>query len=69
MENRGSVQNRYGVELQRADPEPTVHVTIGTVEIKAGARSTPPRPRPASPAVPRVGLTEYLRRRRAGDPS
>jgi hypothetical protein len=69
MENRGSVQNRYGVELRRADPEPTVHVTIGTVEIKAGARSTPPRPRPASPAVPRVGLTEYLRRRRTGDPS
>jgi hypothetical protein len=62
---RRGVENRYDVEMRRADLEPTVHVTIGTVEIKAGARSTPPRP--AGPAAPRVGLEEYLRRRRTGD--
>jgi hypothetical protein len=66
---RPGAENRYGAEPRRADPEPTVHVTIGTVEIKAAVRSNPPRPRPASPAAPRVGLDEYLRRRRTGDPS
>jgi hypothetical protein len=63
------MENRYGAEIRRADPEPTVHVTIGTLEIKAAVRSNLPRPRPASPAAPRVGLDEYLRRRRTGDPS
>jgi hypothetical protein len=68
-ETRHGMENRYGAEIRRADPEPTVHVTIGTLEIKAAVRSNLPRPRPASPAAPRVGLDEYLRRRRTGDPS
>jgi hypothetical protein len=63
---RHGAENRHGAEMRRAEPEPTVHVTIGTVEIKAGVRTNPP-PRPASRAAPRVGLEEYLRRRRTGD--
>jgi hypothetical protein len=61
---RHGAENRHGAEMRRAQVEPTVHVTIGTVEIKAAVRSNPPRPPPASPAAPRVGLEEYLRQRR-----
>ena len=50
-----------------AVPPPTIHVTIGRVEVRA----TPPagaRQRPPAAAAPRLTLEEYLRRRASGGP-
>ncbi len=47
-----------------AEPEPTIEITIGRIEVKAPPPPAP-RARPARPG-PRVSLTEYLRRRREG---
>ncbi|HEX3530697.1 MAG TPA: hypothetical protein VH988_26840 [Thermoanaerobaculia bacterium] len=49
----------------RAEPEPTIEITIGRIEVKAPPPPPAPRPRPARPG-PRVSLNEYLRRRREG---
>ncbi|HYN19682.1 MAG TPA: hypothetical protein VE078_01890 [Thermoanaerobaculia bacterium] len=44
---------------------PTIHVTIGRIEVKAPPHPAPPPARPARQR-PRVTLSEYLRRRREG---
>jgi hypothetical protein len=47
-------------------PEPaTVHVTIGTLEVRANTMPSQPRaPSAPKPQAPRLGLEEYLQRRR-----
>jgi hypothetical protein len=45
-------------------PEPTIHVTIGRVEVRATPPAAADAPAPAAPAV--VGLDDYLRRRGGG---
>lgn len=45
-------------------PEPTIHVTIGRVEIRAA--STPASVPPVKPAGPKLKLDEYLRARNGG---
>ncbi|HEY2737729.1 MAG TPA: hypothetical protein VGK45_04945, partial [Thermoanaerobaculia bacterium] len=42
----------------RAEPEPTIEITIGRIEVKAPPQPPAPRARPARPG-PRVSLTEY----------
>jgi len=49
----------------RAEPEPTIEITIGRIEVKAPPPPPAPRARPARPG-PRISLNEYLRRRREG---
>lgn len=46
-------------------PVPTIHVTIGRVEVRATNQPAPARQ--ASAQAPRLGLEEYLRRRSGGD--
>jgi hypothetical protein len=50
---------------ERVEPEPTIEITIGRIEVKAPPQPPAPRPRPARPG-PRISLNEYLRRRREG---
>ena len=45
--------------------EPTIHVTIGRIEVRAAQPASPP-PRPRRPAPPTMTLTDYLRRRSEG---
>jgi hypothetical protein len=49
----------------RAEPEPTIEITIGRIEVKAPPHPPAPPARPARPG-PRISLNEYLRRRREG---
>jgi hypothetical protein len=50
----------------RAEPPPTIQVTIGRIEVRAA----PPEPAPAkrAPRPPLMTLDEYLRQRRGGTP-
>jgi hypothetical protein len=55
---------------QRKMPEsreqpPTIHVTIGRIEVKAAPPASAPKQR--SPASPTMSLEEYLRRRSGGE--
>ena len=50
---------------ERAEPEPTIEITIGRIEVKAPPQPPAPPARPARPG-PRISLNEYLRRRREG---
>ena len=53
------------IALKTAAQEPTSHVTIGRVEIRA--TTAPPAPsRPARQAAPRLNLEDYLRSRAGG---
>ncbi len=45
--------------------EPVIRVTIGRIEVRAAAPAPPPAPA-ARPAVPRLSLEDYLRRRGEG---
>jgi hypothetical protein len=51
---------------ERAEVAPTINVTIGRVEVRA-TQGTPPAPRRAETAAPRMSLDDYLRRRRNGE--
>lgn len=51
--------------LTDSQPAPTIHVTIGRVEVRAMLPVTPPRKQ--SPPAPLMGLDEYLRKRTKGD--
>jgi hypothetical protein len=42
-------------------PEPTVHVTIGRIEVRA-IQPEPSRPGPSRPRSPRLSLADYLKR-------
>jgi hypothetical protein len=42
----------------------TVHVTIGTLEVRANPLPVQPTPKPSGAKGPRLGLDEYLRQRR-----
>jgi hypothetical protein len=44
----------------------TVHVTIGTLEVRANMPAAAPRAKPQTAKGPRLGLDEYLRQRRDG---
>ena len=46
--------------------EPTIHVTIGRVEVKAAAPEQPPKRTARKLMPPQLTLGEYLRRRREG---
>jgi hypothetical protein len=55
-------ENRLFLAEAAPAPAPTIHVTIGRIEIRA----TPAAPAPARPAAPRppgMSLDDYLRRR------
>ncbi len=45
-------------------PEPTIHVTIGRIEVRAVTQAVQNRPKPKGPAP--MSLDEYLRRRNGG---
>jgi hypothetical protein len=47
-----------------AAPEPTIHVSIGRIEVRATPHVAPPPPAAKIPAV--MGLDDYLRRRGGG---
>jgi hypothetical protein len=49
-------------------PEPTIHVTIGRIEVRANPPTARPQRQTAGrqPAKP-MGLDEYLRSRKEGD--
>jgi hypothetical protein len=49
-------------KIERAEVAPTINVTIGRVEVRA-TQGTPPAPRRAETAAPRMSLDDYLRRR------
>jgi len=49
-------------ERTPSPPSPTIHVTIGRVEVRAAPRPDAPR---RAPAPPPMGLEEYLARRAA----
>ena len=51
--------------LTDSQPAPTIHVTIGRVEVRATLPATSPRKQ--SPPAPLMGLDEYLRKRAKGD--
>ena len=51
--------------LNDPQPAPTIHVTIGRVEVRATLPATSPRKQ--SPTAPLMGLDEYLRKRTKGD--
>jgi hypothetical protein len=53
------------IALKTAAQEPTIHVTIGRVEIRATTASPAPS-RPARPAAPKLNLEDYLRSRAGG---
>jgi hypothetical protein len=50
---------------ERIDSTPTVHVTIGRVEVRAIHRSEPAPAARKTPETPRLSLGAYLRQRRA----
>jgi hypothetical protein len=52
----------------RAEPQapPTVHVTIGRLEVRASSPPAAPRSRAVTPQAPKLGLDEYLRARSGG---
>jgi hypothetical protein len=54
--------------LVRTGPQapPTVHVTIGRLEVRASSPPAAPRPRAVAPQAPKLGLDEYLRARSGG---
>jgi hypothetical protein len=54
--------------LVRTGPQapPTVHVTIGRLEVRASSPAAAPRPRAVAPQAPKLGLDEYLRARSGG---
>jgi hypothetical protein len=73
MKNAASAIHGLGVRTRRradipspaAEPEPSVHVTIGRIEVRATSESKHvERPRSASPVM---SLEEYLHRRQRGD--
>ncbi|WP_410670168.1 hypothetical protein [Amycolatopsis sp. cmx-4-68] len=47
--------------------EPTVHISIGRVEVKAAPQPAPPPARAESPRRPAVSLDDYLRNRAGGE--
>jgi hypothetical protein len=51
--------------VRREAPAPTIHVSIGRIEVRANpAPKAPLRERPSAPAA--VSLEDYLRRRSKG---
>jgi hypothetical protein len=50
----------------RGTESSTVHVTIGTLEVRANSPPAPSRAKPQTAKGPRLGLDEYLRQRRDG---
>ena len=59
---RGRRKPSHAVERSQTDAEPTIHVTIGRVEVRAEVEShAPKRAERTTPAV--MSLDEYLRRR------
>jgi hypothetical protein len=51
---------------ERSTESTTVHVTIGTLEVRAQTLPAPPRVKPPTAKGPRLSLDEYLRQRRDG---
>lgn len=51
---------------QTPQPEPTIHVTIGRVEVRAAPPAAPP-PKARRSEPPVMSLDEYLRKRAGGD--
>ncbi len=45
---------------------PTVHISIGRIEVRAAPVASQPPARPPAPVRPRLSLDEYLRRRNEG---
>jgi hypothetical protein len=52
-------------ELPAASPPPTIHVTIGRIEVRAHTAAAPAKPAPRSPA-PALTLDRYLNQRSGG---
>jgi hypothetical protein len=46
----------------RPNAAPTVHITIGRVEVRARVSATPAAPRPRSESKPALSLSDYLKR-------
>ncbi len=53
------------LEVEAVPRAPTIHVTIGRIEVRAAPPIASPRRTP--PASPAMSLDEYLRQRRGGD--
>jgi hypothetical protein len=70
LATRGATSPRAGMRnsqnLRSSAESSTVHVTIGTLEVRANTAPAAPRAKPQSAKGPRLGLDEYLRRRREG---
>lgn len=49
-----------------ATPQPTIHVSIGRIEVRAVPAPTANNTRPQRPAAPRLSLEDYLRQRNGG---
>jgi hypothetical protein len=60
------VRKRGYWSAARSDESSTVHVTIGTLEVRANTAAAQPRTKPPTAKGPRLGLDEYLRQRRDG---
>lgn len=54
------------VERQGERAEPTVHITIGRLEVRGSAAAAAPAQRPSKPTTPVASLEEYLRGRNRG---
>jgi hypothetical protein len=67
---RGTSSSRAGIRnsqnLRSSTESSTVHVTIGTLEVRANTAPAAPRAKPQTAKGARLGLDEYLRRRREG---
>jgi hypothetical protein len=57
-------QRNWDATAHKAKPEPTIHVTIGRVEVRAEAVPAPPKPRAKEKASPVMSLDEYLSQRK-----
>jgi hypothetical protein len=57
---RRAIQSDFTLPAQ--NPEPSIHVTIGRIEIRAEREDPSPRKNEKAPS-PVMGLEEYLRRK------
>jgi hypothetical protein len=57
-------QNSFS-QIEPRPPAPTIHVTIGRVEVRA-IQSAAPGPKSAKPAPPKLSLDDYLQKRDGG---